>query len=303
MPPTPQSSSAHVDFDNQADVFDARTGLPDHVAKTVAAAVLDLACLKTGAVLVDVGAGTGTVGAWLCRGPHAYVGLDASAPMLERYRARLAAAGVAAGVVTEANAAPMPPAAEPGATVRLQVADADARWPLADNTVAAVFGARVFHLLNAQHIVAECRRLAAPGGLTLIEGRLKRGSDDPRDAMRHRLHQLLRAHGVEPRRTGERRSALWQAATAAGAELLPSIAAAAWSERVRPRDALDGWRAKDSLGGVTPPADVRTRVLTELTAWTKAEYLNLESEIESTTIYELTAARFPRPAAKESDAP
>ena len=49
----------------------------------VARSILQLASAGPGDLVVELGAGTGEIGLHLSRSPIRYVGLDASAPMLE----------------------------------------------------------------------------------------------------------------------------------------------------------------------------------------------------------------------------
>jgi SAM-dependent methyltransferase len=103
------------------------------------------------------------------------VGVDLSLPMLERYRAKAAAAGL-----------PPPP------TVR---ADAT-RLPFPDACFDAVLEVHVLHLIPSwERALAEARRVLAPGGLLLHAGgsRLERGSGSPRDQAISRFEELAGA--------------------------------------------------------------------------------------------------------------
>jgi hypothetical protein len=237
-----------VSFDEQAatGVFDARAGFPDGVAEQIAEAVHSYTGLAPGDLIVEIGAGTGLIGQWLARSPVRYFGLDRSRPMLEVFRSR--------------------------ASVAVAHADADRPWPVAGATARAVFGSRVFPLLDLEHLIREANRVAHPAGAVLVHGTIRRDDDSPKDVLRRQMHQRLRAYGLEPRPAGRLlRQALARAA-GEGGTFLPPLAAARWRREVRPVDVLDEWRQKYSMGGVTPPAGVHAAILSELDSWVVERY-------------------------------
>src|SRR5262245_28029664 len=98
-------------FDVQADTFDQRAGIPAPFCQAIARAVVKLAGARPEDLLVEVGAGTGMLGAWLARAPLRYVGLDVSRGVLIAFHRRLSSHG--------------------SRSLLLQ-ADADQQWPLAN---------------------------------------------------------------------------------------------------------------------------------------------------------------------------
>ncbi|MPZ25207.1 MAG: methyltransferase domain-containing protein [Micromonosporaceae bacterium] len=235
-----------VSFDEQAaGVFDARAGFPAGVAEQIADTVVRYAGVDAGDLIVEIGAGTGLIGAWLARPPARYLGLDASQPMLSGFATRLPEGGHA----------------------RLVHADADQPWPVADGTARVVFGSRVFQLLDPEHLVREANRVARPDRAVLVQGRLERHPDSPKVLLRRALHERLRAHGLTPRPAGRLLQRLLERAAEAGGTLLPPVTAASWPHEVKPGDVLDEWRQKYSMGGVTPPAEVSAAILDELAEW------------------------------------
>lgn len=262
---TRPDSEERIAFDSQAHVFEDRAGLDEPAARRVAEAVLDMAGGTTGDLLVEIGAGTGQIGRWLAAGPLRYLGLDNSAGMLERFRPRLPADDRA----------------------RLLEADADARWPAEDASVRAVFGSRVFHLLDAAHVASEFARIARPDRAVLLSGRIDRDPEAPRERIRRRMREVLEQHGLQPRAVQRRRRALADALHAHGAVAMETREAARWPVRGSAADALKGWRSKESLGGINPPPDIRARVLDELEAWARAEYGNPETTITTDECYRI----------------
>ena len=128
-------------FDEQAESFDQRAGLPASVSDAIAMELVRLAQLGPGDLVLEVGAGTGQVGFALCQHPLRYLGFDASAAMLDVFRRRCG---------------------EIGRPVTLIHADGNGRWPADDGGVKAVFGSRAVHLLRIEHVVEEVFRVTSP---------------------------------------------------------------------------------------------------------------------------------------------
>lgn len=241
MSPLPE----RIVYDDQAESFESRAGLPERVAAEVAEAVRDYAGLGRGDLLVEIGAGTGLIGQWLARSPARYLGLDSSRPMLEVFRRRLP---------------------ERAAAAVLQ-ADAEAGWPVGDRCTAAVFGSRVLHLLAPAHALREAGRVAHPRGAVLVCGRLAHEPSSPRAMARRKLRELLVAHGLRPRASGGQPTELFAMARAGGAVPLGARVAATWPETLTVSQVLGWWQGKTSIGGVNPPPAVAEAVLAELSTW------------------------------------
>jgi Methyltransferase domain len=238
-----------VSFDEQAatGVFDTRAGFPDGVAEQIADAVRSYSGLRPGDLILEIGAGTGLIGQWLARPPTRYVGLDRSQPMLGVFRSRTSAAAI-------------------------ERADADQPWPVGDRTARAIFGSRVFPLLDREHLIREANRVAHPDGAVLVHGTIRRDHDSPKDVLRRQMRERLRAHGLEPRPAGRLLQRVFERAAAGGGTILAPRTAASWVREVRPADVLDEWRQKYSMGGVTPPAGVHAAILAELDGWVVQRY-------------------------------
>jgi hypothetical protein len=259
-----------VSFDEQATtgVFDARAGFPDGVAEQIADTVRSYTWLRPGDLIVEIGAGTGLIGQWLARPPTRYLGLDRSKPMLNVFRSRA-----------------------PGAAV--QQADADQRWPVADRAARAVFGSRVFPLLDRRHLLREATRVAHPDGAVLVHGTIRRDQDSPKDVLRRQMHQRLRAHGLEPRPAGRLLRRVFEQAAADGGTVLAPRTAASWRRDVRPADVLDEWRQKYSIGGVTPPEGVHAAILAELDDWVAQRYGDPAVPVTTEESYVLEGVQLP----------
>src|SRR5260370_38275441 len=78
-------------FDGQAAQFDDSAGLEPAAGRSIAQAVLKLGGCTGDDFILDLGAGTGTVGSHFAELPSRYLGLDRARPMLEIFRRRFAA--------------------------------------------------------------------------------------------------------------------------------------------------------------------------------------------------------------------
>jgi len=147
MPPTRESLA----FDRASEYYDRTRALPADAA----AAVTDLllAELSTRERVLEIGIGTGRIGYPLHRAGLDLYGIDISAPMLDKLRAK------------------------PGG-FNLPAALADStRLPFADHGFGAAFACHVLHLIPLwRRAVAELGRVVAPGGVVLVDpGGLEKG--------------------------------------------------------------------------------------------------------------------------------
>jgi SAM-dependent methyltransferase len=174
-----------VAFDRAAGFYDESRGLDPAVEELVVDR-FEEAVGPTGRLL-EVGVGTGRIALPLRRRGREVVGVDLSWPMLERYRAKAAAAGLAPPPVLRADAT---------------------RLPLRDASVDAVLVVHVLHLVPAWELALdEARRVLAPGGLLLAAGggSWERGSGSPRDQVMGRFDELAGAGDGTPRKVGASR--------------------------------------------------------------------------------------------------
>lgn len=205
-----------VAFDRAAGYYDESRGLGPEVQELVADRIEEAA--GPGARLLEVGVGTGRIALPLHRRGRRVVGVDLSLPMLERYRAKAAAAGLAP-----------PPAVRADAT----------RLPFPDACFDAVLEVHVLHLVPPwERALAEARRVLAPGGLLLHAGgsRLERGSGSPRDQAISRFEELAGASRT-PRLVGATHEQVLGRLRAMGGrveELEPAV----WEEQETHAEAL-----------------------------------------------------------------
>ncbi len=296
-------------FEGQADGFDRRAGLPPEAAARVARAVAEVArpfleersdAPGSPGLLLEIGAGTGVVGADLAGLVPRYLGMDLSGAMLWRFRDKLS--GSAPGRDPDRD--------RPRAL--LVRADADAGWPLpsalppggpdrpgarrvGERTVrvGAFFLSRSAHLLASEHLTAEILRVADPRGAVLVLGAVRREPGSVRSRMRHTMRHLLSERGIEGRsreRSHERLAVLVE--TGGGRRETPR-ATAVWDRTERPAEALAAWRGKPGLAGRQVSPALQEEVLERLEDWAREEWGDLHRPHTSTARYELTVLRLP----------
>jgi hypothetical protein len=266
------SSRTRLGQDRLAESFDPRGGLPLAAVERIAAAILGVAPSPPG-VLLDVGVGTGEIGACVARIPGLrYLGLDLSLSTLLRFHRRLGRVGASAWRVR---------------------ADADRPWPVRDGSVRIFFLSRAAHLLRFEPLVAEAMRAAHPDGAWVILGRVRREASSVRATLRRALHRLLGESGIESV-SGEAAQHLLAAALARqGGTSMPPKVVATWTAAECPAGALATWRDKSCLAGIPLPAPVRDEVLDRLEAWARRRYGDLDTVRETSESYELSAVRLP----------
>jgi len=236
-------------FDAQAPGFDRRAGLPAEAASAVARAVLEIAAGGSDDLLVELGAGTGEIGQHLI-GSIRYVGIDRSRAMLELFREKLAHAD--------------------HARVRLSCTDANRPWPVGDESAVVVFGSRVGHLLDAEHLLAELQRVCRPGGHFLV-GRVIRDPDSLKSRLRRQRGLLLRQRGVTPRDAKQATERAFGELVARGAVRMEARSVATWTSSASAREILAAWGAVGAMGGKRLGEATRANVLGEVESWAARE--------------------------------
>ncbi len=263
-------SSSSKSWDAQARGFDLRAGLPERARSEIIEAVLEIAQIRDGDLVLEVGAGTGELGSLLASREITYVGLDASAEMLRVFHERAVASGI---------------------TPRLEHADAAERWPVGDGGTSAVFGSRSLHWLHPDHVVSEAFRVGSRHGAVLLVGRVQHDPRGPQSLVRRRLHELLRAAGHEPRSGGRHAAELARLSTLRGAAPLPRRTIATFVVEKSTAEVLEAFRSKQGLGGISLSDDRQRRILDDLAEWTARELGPMDARFPSAEEYTIEGAR------------
>lgn len=254
-------------FDEQAIDFDRRAGLP---GAAVVAIVDHLTRLAYSGRIVEIGCGTGQIGAALAEHSAAYVGLDLSLAMLAVFGRRSRAPRLAA--------------------------DASQPWPLRSGSARLIFASRAAHRLDLKTLGREVARLAEPGGALFALGRVERPEGSVRKSLRRELQRLLGRRGLKERggRAGHRAALdAVRAQFPDDAEDLPAQSVASWDVEERPAAILNAWRSKSGLGGHDVAPDLQRELLDALESFARERFGALDAVYPSTETYEIAGVRLP----------
>jgi SAM-dependent methyltransferase len=261
-----------VAFDRAAGFYDDSRGLRPEVEELVADRVEE--AVGGAGRLLEVGVGTGRIALPLRRRGRDVVGVDLSLPMLARYRAKAAAAGLAPPPVVRADAT---------------------RLPFRDACVDAVLEVHVLHLVPAwEQALAEVRRVLVGGGLLLHAGgggTWERGSGSPRSQVFGRFDELAAAAGTTPRRVGASRQQVLDHLVAMGAEV-EELEPVVWEAPETYAEAL-GW-IEDRVFSYhwRLPDEVWRAAADQVRAELEARHADLEARTPARHTFTFSAARF-----------
>jgi ubiquinone/menaquinone biosynthesis C-methylase UbiE len=258
-----------VIFDDQAQTFEARTGLSEKTCRLIVKMAVALADLKPEDSVVEVGAGTGQIGQWFAPEPVHYLGFDLSEPMLEQFRQHVG---------------------QPRHNFHIVQGDANQHWPVADDSVNLVFSSRTLHLLDLDQVVQECDRVAKPQAVILL-GTVQRQKNSVKTQMRHQMQTLLASKTLQGRQKKQLIAQLMQRLTQRGAEIIEPVEVSRWPVVNTPRESLDSWRGKANLAGIELEEEIKDNILNQLESWAKNTFGGLDRAVESEETYQLQGVR------------
>jgi SAM-dependent methyltransferase len=260
-----------VAFDHAAGFYDETRGFTAGVEEQVADRVE--AVVGPGSRLLEIGVGTGRIALPLHRRGRRVVGVDLSLPMLARYRAKAAAAGLAPPPVLRADVT---------------------RLPLRDGCVDAVLEVHLLHLVPSwREALTEALRVLAGGGVLLHGGggRYEQGSGTPRDQVIGRFDELAAAGGGVPRLVGASNEQVLEFLAELGARV-EDLEPVVWDEQETYAEAL-GW-IEDRVFSYhwRLPDEVWRAAAAQVRAEFEAGHADLDAPQPARHRFRLVAARF-----------
>lgn len=226
-------------FDAVAATFDRERGLPPDVPAAIRRAVVENGGVRPDAPILEVGCGTGRIGAAFCAAGDPYTGVDLSAEMLRAFRAR---------------SLPEAPA--------LVHADAGA-LPFGDGVFAAVLLMHVLTAASWRTLLIEARRVLRRRGLLVI-GKSEGPADGIDAVMRERLNDLL-AEWEAPEPAAKRDAVAAWLGSSTTRRL--DVVAASWETMRMPHDFFRRKRSAARFGLL--PEEVREAALHRLAEWAR----------------------------------
>jgi ubiquinone/menaquinone biosynthesis C-methylase UbiE len=247
-------------YDVVAPRFDRHRRLPDGVPEKIRAAILRMLSPPSPRLL-DVGAGSGRIGAAFIAAGDDYVGVDLSAGMLNEFAGRERAARL-----VQANGRQL---------------------PFRDGAFDAVLLIQVFGGLSGwREVIAEARRVLRPRG-AIVVGRTQMPADGIDARLKQQLAAILDDVGRGEARANAREDAMsWLAANAQSRD---TITAATWTATRTPRGFMD--RHGGGARFAQLPESIRTNAMRQLGAWATATFGTLTREFAEPHSFELHAFR------------
>lgn len=261
-----------MQFNDQADIYDERTGLGEKTAQKIAVALEQMIKPYLNGQFLEVGAGTGEIGFFLQSLPTPYVGIDLSSGMLDVYRKRF----------ESLKSVP-----------HLIQTDGDKAWPLDNNSVSVFFSSRAMHQLDQQNVLTQLQNLSHHQGAILILGNVKRDKNSAKAIMRREMHKVLNDFGLKEKSGQSNRNQLFEVIEKQGGERLKPVTASRWHVSHAPIDSINSWKKVDGIAGQTVEPAIKQQILESLIVTAENKFSNINQALETEESYELNAIKLP----------
>lgn len=261
-----------MQFDDQADIYDKRTGLGEKTAQTIADSLNQIIKSYPGGQFLEIGAGTGEIGYFLQNLLLPYVGIDLSEGMLDVYRKRF----------EHSNESP-----------QLIQTDGNKSWPFDNNTVSVFFSSRAMHQLDHENVLKELERLSTPWASILILGNVKRNKNSVKSFMRKEMHKVLSKFGLKEKSGQSNRNLLFDVIEQQGGEKLETVITSRWQVSHAPIDSINSWKSVDGIAGLAVDQAIKNQILETLILRAEEKYNDLNQAVEAEETYELNAIILP----------
>jgi ubiquinone/menaquinone biosynthesis C-methylase UbiE len=261
-----------MQFDQQADTYDKRTGLGEKSAANIAGALKKMITPYSSGMFLEIGAGTGEIGFFLQSLGIPYVGIDLSSGMLDIYRKRF----------TRQNEIPA-----------LIQADANNPWPVENISVSVFFSSRAMHHLNREHVISELERVSVPHNAILILGHVNRSKSSVKTIMRREMHKILHEYGFQEKSGQSNRNNLFDLLQKKGGGMLDPVIVSRWRVSHAPIESIHAWKIVDGIAGNKMSKSIKNQILDRLEVRARTLFYDLNRPQEAEERYELNAIKLP----------
>lgn len=261
-----------MQFDDQADIYDKRTGLGEHTAQKIALTLNQMIKPYLNGLFLEIGAGTGEIGYFLQDLPIHYIGIDLSNGMLDVYRKRFDSKKNIPDLIQT---------------------DGNSSWPIENHSVSVFFSSRAMHQLNREHVLKQLERLSIPGSSILILGNIKREKLSVKTIMRQEMHKVLNEFGIKEKSGQSNRKLLFEAIEHHGGERLHPVITSRWKVSHAPIESINSWKSVDGIAGQVVDEKIKTQILDTLLLNIQDNFSDLNQALEAEESYELNAIKLP----------
>jgi len=261
-----------MQFNDQADIYDERTGLGAKTAQNIALALEQMIKPHLAGQFMEIGAGTGEIGFYLQDLPIPYVGIDLSNGMLDVYRKRF----------KDLKNVP-----------NLIQTDGNKTWPLENNSVSVFFSSRAMHQLDQQNVLDQLQNLSSTQGAILILGNVKRDKNSAKAIMRKEMHKALNEFGLKEKSGQSNRNQLFETIEKLGGERFTPVTASRWHVSHSPIDSINSWKKVDGIAGQTVEPAIKQQILESLILTAENKFSNINQALETEESYQLNAIKLP----------
>ena len=245
-----------ISFDQAVSYYDRTRGLPPEIGDQIAASAASV--LPAGAMVFEVGIGTGRISIPLMHCGLRVNGADLSILMMKRLVEKLPSGSPQPGLIQ---------------------ADAT-RLPLRAASFDAVFAVHVFHLIAGwQQAAEEVHRVLRPGG-SLFLGHSMRHTDSPLTKIRKQWMQLVEEVATTRQRPGVRETDDLDAYLQALGAQVSAWDAAQWEANTSLEATIQDLEAGVYSSTWLLPAETRQSCAARLRAWAREQYGDLEQPIK-----------------------
>jgi len=275
--------SGSLSFDRVAHIYDETRGYPLAVAQEIAQALMAYGPFPPRSSALEIGVGTGRIALPLLELGVNMTGVDISAGMLARLRAKY-----------DAGRAALPPeATRAWGALHVELADMTA-LPFADAAFDGVIAVHVLHLVPAwRRAFDEALRVIRPGGALLIGQDVTHG-DALTLIVQDAWVALIERMGFDTSRSGAAGYSEIVAEARSRGLMVTEQAVTTWTDEMTPRQALDSLVQREWSRTWAVPDDLFAASMRKLKAWVEARYAGAALDTPQQGLRSFKVARITR---------